>query len=119
MYILSGDAGGTKTRLALYERTNLKGRDSFKCRAVADFDSRSKLSLEEIVSVFLERHLSHDRIEAACIGVPGPILGGTVRATNLPWQIEEIKFAGSLGIPRFRLVNDHVATAASIPLLGT
>jgi glucokinase len=118
MYILAGDAGGTKTRLALYEMTGLAGRNAFKCSAIADFDSKSASSLEEIVRVFLERYNSVGQIKAACIGVPGPIVYGTVRATNLPWHIEETSMAKSLGIPWLRLVNDHVATAAAIPLLG-
>jgi glucokinase len=118
MFILAGDAGGTKTRLALFEQIHERERESFECRTVSDFDSRSATSLDAIVRDFLERHTSLGRIKAACIGVPGPIVYGAVRATNLPWHIEEKAFAGNLGIPVFRLVNDHVATAAAIPLLG-
>ncbi len=117
MNILAGDAGGTKTRLALYRQTGPPDWHDLECLAVTDFESRSALSLEALVREFLERQDSVGRIKAACIGVPGPIVHGTVRATNLPWQIEENAFAGNLGIPRFRLVNDHVATAAAIPLL--
>jgi len=118
MKILAGDAGGTKTRLALYEQTHGRERGSLECRAVSDFDSRCEPSLEGILRRFLQQHLSHGRIKAACIGMPGPVVYGTIRATNLPWQIEEKSLAGNLGIPSFRLVNDHVATAAAIPLLG-
>ncbi len=118
MNILAGDAGGTKTRLALYRMTGPQDRHDLDCLAVTDFESRSAPSLEVIVREFLERHDRVGGIKAACIGVPGPIVHGTVRATNLPWQIEEDAFAANLGIPRFRLVNDHVATAAAIPLLG-
>ncbi len=117
MIILAGDAGGTKTRLALYRMTGPQHRPDLECLAVTDFESGSAPSLEVIVREFLERHDRMGGIKAACMGVPGPIVQGTVRATNLPWQIEEDAFAGNLGIPRFRLVNDHVATAAAIPLL--
>ncbi len=116
--IIAGDAGGTKTRLALYRLTGPPDRNALECLFVNDFESNSAPSLEVMVREFLERHNSVGRINAACIGVPGPVVHGDVRATNLPWQIEEDTFAGNLGIPRFRLVNDHVATAASIPLLG-
>jgi glucokinase len=118
MNILAGDAGGTNTRLALYEQTTLQGRNSLKCRTVSVVGSRSAPSLEEIVRRFLERHVSTGRVDAACIGLPGPIVAGTVRATNLPWWTDENELAKNLGIPRFRLVNDHVATAAAIPILG-
>jgi glucokinase len=117
MTILAGDVGGTKTRLALYDRKNPRKRHAFEHRITADFESRSAPSLEQIVRGFLERHDAAGRIEAACIGIPGPVVGGTVRATNLPWVIEERAFGENLGIKKVRLVNDHAATAAALPLL--
>jgi len=81
-------------------------------------ESSSAPALEEIVRGFLERNPIKGRIEAACIGVPGPVWGGAVQATNLPWIIEERAFGEALGIRKVRLVNDHVATAAALPLLG-
>jgi glucokinase len=117
MTILAGDVGGTKTRLALCERTEPRTRHALDDRSVAEFESNSALSLEEIVRGFLERHNAAGRIEAACIGVPGPVVGGAVRATNLPWVIEERAFGENLGIKKVRLVNDHAATAAVLPLL--
>ena len=117
MTILAGDVGGTKTRLALCERTEPRTRHALEDRSVAEFDSNSAPSLEEIVRGFLGRHSAAGRIESACIGVPGPVVGGSVRATNLPWVIEERAFGENLGIPKVRLVNDHAATAAALPLL--
>jgi glucokinase len=117
MTILAGDVGGTKTRLVLCERTEPRTRHTLDDRSVAEFDSNSAPSLEEIVREFLGRHNAAGRIEAACIGVPGPVVGGSVRATNLPWVIEEKAFGEKLGIKKVRLVNDHAATAAALPLL--
>jgi glucokinase len=117
MTVLAGDVGGTKTRLALCERTEPRTRHALDDRSVAEFESNSAPSLEEIVRGFLERHNAAGRIEAACIGVPGPVVGGAVRATNLPWVIEERAFGENLGIKKVRLVNDHAATAAVLPLL--
>lgn len=118
MTILAGDVGGTKTRLALYDRKGSAGPGALERLFLADFESRSAPSLEEIVRGFLERNHAAGSIEAACIGLPGPVVGGSVRATNLPWVIEESAFGESLGIPKVRLVNDHAATAAALPLLG-
>lgn len=117
MTILAGDAGGTKTRLALYERTGSADPRALERLFLADFESRSAPSLEEIVREFLGRHNAAGRIEAACIGLPGPVVGGSVRATHLPWVIEERAFGENLGIKKVRLVNDHAATAAALPLL--
>jgi glucokinase len=118
MIILAGDVGGTQTRLALYERRDTANRQAFERQAVADFDSRSAPSLEAMVREFLEHNRVAARVAAACIGIPGPVVGGSVRATNLPWVIEERAFGEALGIRKVRLVNDHVATAAALPLLG-
>jgi glucokinase len=118
MTILAGDAGGTRTRLALYERTEPSNRQALAHRIAEDFGSRSAASLEAIVRGFLQRHNAAGRLEAACIGLPGPVVRGTVRATNLPWVIEEKAFGENLEIPKVRLVNDLAATAAALPLLG-
>jgi glucokinase len=58
------------------------------------------------------------RIKAACFDVAGPVLGGRARLTNLPWRLDEPSLASALGIERVWLVNDLVATASAIPLLG-
>jgi glucokinase len=118
MVILAGDVGGTKTRLAFYERRDAANRQALDRQVMADFDSRSAPSLEAIVRGFLEHNRIAARVEAACIGIPGPVMGGSVRATNLPWVIEEQAFGEALGIRKVRLVNDHAATAAALPLLG-
>jgi glucokinase len=118
MFILAGDVGGTTTRLSLYEQGEAPNRQALEQRVVADFDSRSAPSLEAIVREFLEHNGAAARIAAACIGIPGPVVRGEVRATNLPWVIGERTFADTLGIRKVRLVNDHAATAAALPLLG-
>ncbi len=118
MTILTADAGGTRTRLALHDTRGKTDRRSLEPVCVDVLPSASAPSLEEIVRGFLERHPIADRLEAACIGVPGPVVAGSVRATNLPWVIDENAFGKKLDIPRVRLVNDHAATAAALPLLG-
>jgi glucokinase len=114
MTLLAGDAGGTKTRLALYDPSG--GR--FEPRRMAVFESRAYPTLDAIVRDFLAGDASQPAIEAACIGVPGPVVGGSVRATNLPWVLEEQALAAGLGLPKLSLVNDHLATAAALPFLG-
>jgi glucokinase len=118
MVILTADAGGTRTRLGLHDTKGGTSRRAFEPLVVDAFSSTCAATLEEIVRKFMERHPIAGRVEAACIGLPGPVVGGSVRATNLPWVIDEASFAQNLGIPKVRLVNDHVATAAALPLLA-
>jgi len=42
------------------------------------------VSLELAIEQFLRRRLA-PRIEAACLGVAGPVVDGRCQATNLPW----------------------------------
>jgi glucokinase len=118
MTILTADAGGTRTRLALHVPSGKTDRRSLEPVCVEVLPSTSAPTLEEIVRGFLDRHPVAGPVAAACIGVPGPVVGGSVRATNLPWVIQERAFGENLGIEKVRLVNDHAATAAALPLLA-
>ncbi len=50
-------------------------------------------------------------IEAACFGVAGPVIGGRVSTTNLPWEIDEASLARATGARRAKLLNDLEAMA--------
>jgi len=110
--LLAGDVGGTKTRLALYQ-SHAHGLEKV---AMEQFSSAKSPSLTHLVEQFLAMHPS--RIDAACFGIPGPVVDGRVKVTNLPWELDERILAKELGLRRVRLVNDLLATAASIPGLG-
>lgn len=109
--LVAGDVGGTKTRLASYSLENGK----LKQLDIERFDSKSFANLAEIVRNFTnKRGLS---VEAACFGVPGPVIAGRVKLPNLPWEFSEKALSTDLGIPSVKLVNDLVATAAAVPHL--
>ena len=110
--LLAGDVGGTKTRLALYE----EGDRSLKRLFEERYESAKHGSLEEILGDFLNKHSA--KASVACFGLPGPVVNGRVKVTNLPWELSEDSISRSLNIPRVKLVNDLVATAAAIPAFG-
>jgi len=110
--ILAGDVGGTKTRLALYHDSTA----GFTRSAVRRFESKAFAGLAEMVEGFLAEHGAE--VEAACFGIPGPVVNGEVSVTNLPWRLSERELSARLGIPRVRLVNDLVATGAGVPHLS-
>ena len=58
------------------------------------------------------------RVSAAVLGIAGPVVGGVVRTTNLPWTADERRLARDLDIPRVRLVNDLAALAIGCTRLG-
>ena len=65
--LLGGDVGGTKTKLALFERT----AHGLERRVVEKFESKAFPSLTEVVRRFLAKN--PERVEAACFGIPGPV----------------------------------------------
>ena len=111
--ILAGDAGGTKTMLALFEPG---GRAPVLVRE-ATVPSREFDSLEAIVERFLAAGPRGD-ITAACVGIAGPVVDGRAVTPNLPWVVDERRLAAAIPAPRVRLLNDLEATAHGIWALG-
>ena len=110
--ILGGDVGGTKTNLGLFESADGRLRLVRSDKLVsAEFPSLAALAQR-----FLREHPGAP-VEAACFGVPGPVVGNRARTPNLAWEIDGARIAAETGIPRILLVNDLVATAEGIPLL--
>lgn len=110
--VLAGDIGGTGTRLSLFHQA----ADGTLSRGRTErFRSRQYEGLEPIVDLFLESEV--DRPRAAAFGIAGPVVGNSVKTTNLAWHIEGGALARSCGIPRVHLLNDLVATAEGIPAL--
>ena len=83
--VLAGDIGGTNTRLGLFEKTSSRPRSL----AVREFATLDFPDLPAMIAAFLhaERH-GDAKVEAACFGVAGPILGDVAQLTNTPWHVD-------------------------------
>jgi glucokinase len=79
--------------------------------ATPDFNS-----LDDIVQTFLEETGASD-IDAACIGVAGPVTGLVARLTNVPWLADASLLAERLDDRPVQLVNDLEAMANAVPVL--
>lgn len=107
MYLLAGDAGGTKTILALYRHSPERGwqihrRQQFASAEFADFDL--------LLAAFLAANPGLT-LQAACIGVAGPIIGGDCKTTNLPWELKSSAIGAALQTSKIKLLNDLEAAA--------
>lgn len=107
--ILAGDIGGTKTHLALYARDGALD----KPLRTQTFVSRQYRDLAGMCADFLQ---DHPTLDAAAFGIAGPVIGGRVTTTNLPWVIDSGELARDLGLSRgpgarLRLLNDLEAMA--------
>lgn len=109
--ILAGDVGGTKVHLALYDFAD--GR--LKCTQDRQYPAKDYSGLEEIVSEFVGKN----KVTAACFGVPGPVRGGRLRLTNLPWTLDSNELSTSLGIQHVFLINDLEANGYGIAELSS
>jgi glucokinase len=110
--LLAGDIGGTKTNLAIYSPEPPLGAPHVE----KTFSSARYRNLESLVREFLsDVDLKVDR---AAFGVAGPVVGGRVTTTNLPWEIDEEHLRRVLNLSSVHLLNDLEAIAEAIPLLG-
>ena len=75
-------------------------------------------SLDEIVSAFLAELPAPVTLDAAVLGVAGPVRDNASALTNVPWRVEGAAVAERFRVPAVRLVNDLVATGYAVPLLA-
>ena len=109
--LLTADIGGTNARFALWRGELELLSQSYK--------TREHQGLEEALRLFIEDAeglMEGERVEAACFGVAGPVIGGEAHLTNLGWTIDERSLAAELECP-VSLVNDFFAQASVVPHL--
>ncbi len=111
-YLLAGDVGGTKTVLALFSDTP----ESDQALVERTYTSQDYGDLEAIIDSFLAE--AGRLAVRASFAVAGPIAGGCVRVTNLPWEINAKRIAGCFDLEEVVLINDLEAIARSIPHLS-
>jgi glucokinase len=104
--ILAGDIGGTKTVLALFERSGEGMRELTSKR----YASGEHASFDDLLDGFVAE-AGRPALRAMCIGVAGAVIEGRSRLTNLPWRLEEPRLASVAGAPRCKLLNDLEAAA--------
>ncbi len=112
--LLAGDVGGTKTLLGLFARAPHRPTPvAIETFATMEFDG-----LVSMIREFLRRQPEGEpAIDAACIGVAGPVLDDTAWLTNVSWQVDARAVAVAFGLGRVRLLNDLVSIAHSVGVL--
>jgi glucokinase len=111
--LIAGDIGGTKTDLAIFSG------EAGPHAPIAEqkVHSADYPSLQAIAKEFLAK--AKKPVERACFAVAGPVIGGRVKTTNLPWVIDEASLASELNLNRnaVHLINDLEAIARAVPIL--
>lgn len=126
--LLAGDVGGTKTRLGLFERSarrpQLVAIHTYVTNNFASFSDILDAFTSDVPASFVTstpprtRARRGPRIDAAAVGVAGPVVGGTAKLTNIAWDISAAEIAARLDTPRVRLLNDLEAMALGAIALG-
>jgi glucokinase len=111
--LVAGDIGGTKTDLAIFSSE----AGPLVPLAQIRVPSAEYPSLQAIVEEFLAKE--NKPVDRACFAVAGPVIGGRVKTTNLPWVIEESLLAEQLNLnpQSVHLLNDLEAIAYAVPIL--
>lgn len=105
---LLGDVGGTKTILA---KGWLQGEKvKLEPQTIKRYTSANFPHLSAMLQLFLEQTPGPKPL-LACLGVPGPVVQGQCRTTNLPWLLEANSLASHLGLDQVLLINDVAALA--------
>jgi glucokinase len=109
--LLTVDVGATKTALAAFATPEAARHPEANARvATNEWDD-----LVPLVRSFVDEHGL--RVERAAVGVPGPVIAGEARLTNLPWHVSARRLRDELDIESVALVNDLEAIAQGIPAL--
>lgn len=115
MVVLSGDVGGTSTRVQLTDFKDPFCINTIKIGHYANSDYSSFSSI--IDTFFVGTNFDLSTIESACFCVAGPIVNEVVHLTNLPWLIETSTIKKQLKIDKVSLINDFVAVGYGLDML--
>src|SRR5882757_1865392 len=106
--ILAGEIGGTRTRLAAFDK------DGSKLQLVVEksYPSQEHNNLSEVVSGFVKTE--GIAVHTACFGGAGLVRRGRSKISNLPWIIDSRDLAKLLKLDSVGMINDSEAYAYGI-----
>ncbi|MEM1366710.1 MAG: glucokinase [Cyanobacteria bacterium P01_H01_bin.15] len=105
MLFLTGDIGGTNTRLQL---VNIGQNREFEIQGQQIYSSQEAPDLVPIVKTFLQDQ-GNPQPENACFAIAGPVIDNCCQLTNLHWELEGSRLAQELNISQVELINDFSA----------
>ena len=109
--VLSGDIGGTKTRLAIMYMDGAK----LHTEREQTYASRDYSLFEELLAEFFQGAEIPAR---AAFGIAGPVQGRVALTTNLPWRIDADVLQSRWDFEQCTLLNDLEATAMGLSTLN-
>jgi len=111
--ILAGDLGGTKTLLGLFDPAGKRPRPV----VAREYPTQEFDSFTAILDLFARDVGGPLAIDAAAVGVAGPIVDQHAHLTNILWDVSATQIGDHLQVRRVALLNDLEAMATSVALL--
>jgi glucokinase len=112
--VLAADIGGTKTLLGAFDPLPSRPRPL----AVRGFMTLEHADLSAMIHEFLRvEGLADRRLDGACFGVAGPVIGSAATLTNVPWRIDAHDVSDRLRNIPVSLLNDLEAMAYGVTVL--
>ena len=113
--LLAGDLGGTKTLLGLFRQTGTARPDVV---VTHEFPTLDFPDASDILRAFFQKaNVDPATIDAACFGVPGPVIDQRVQPTNVDWAVDARELQAKLKLKHVHLLNDLEAMAYVVPVL--
>lgn len=106
---LVADIGGTNARFALVTG---KHQDNYQIEHIRILTAADYPSCAAAMRAYLDQ-IGDFTPRAACVAIAGPVVGDTVRMTNLSWEFSCEAMAQTFGFTRFIAMNDFAAVAAA------
>lgn len=111
--ILAGDVGGTKTLLGLFQRAPRRPTPI----AILTFVTNEFANFTTLLDAFAREMRQPFAIDAAAIGVAGPVVNQRARLTNIVFDVSAAEITARFNTPRVHLLNDLEAMATSVEVL--
>ena len=112
--LLAGDVGGTKTLLGLFEVADRRPA----AVATHEYVTTTFNSFTGILDAFSRDVGRPVAIDAAAVGVAGPVVSNRGTLTNIAWNISADEIAARLHTKRVQLLNALEAMANSVDVLN-
>jgi glucokinase len=107
-YIVA-DIGGTNARFALVMG---KSQGNFLIDHIHVLKAQEYPSCSAALRTYLEK-IDGIKPQSACLAIAGPVVGDTVRMTNLSWEFSCAAMAKEFGFHHFVAMNDFAAVSAA------
>ena len=110
--LLVADVGGTNTRIALSDGTELQ------IESICRYRNADHGSLEELIELYINER-DEPGIHSAAVAVAGPVQDGRGELTNISWSIDLAALSRTTGAAKVAVLNDLQAQGYALARLDS